>query len=299
LAESVRSSVSDARRELGAELRRVREGAGLSTRQVDGISRGHVSRVENGLVASSRRFVAAYVAMGGNPGRLFSLWDRTRLLGRDGEAPTLDYDSDDDLPNALSDPHADPYLLRRGYTVECIEDTYLIGPNREAVRNEHSVAVRTTITGARYFPFRHGYDEDPRPGVSVVTPGPGCTMPIVTEGSTGSIYAVIGFDPDSTDASGACQLSWTIAIRSSVPTFPQVVGGTMSKIPQAITTVRFTPTAFPASLWWFRDFDSNAGMTEPSPDRVLTPGTDGSYSREFHDLDREWWGLAWTWPDEY
>lgn len=298
MADLMRTVAGEARRHLGAELRATRVNAGRSTRQVDRFSTGHVSRVDNGHVLPSRAFIATYVAMGGSPGRLFSLWDRARQVAdrRQLMPPTGSTEDHRDLVEGLNDPHADPYLLRRGYTVESIEDTYIVGAVREPARNEHRVIIRATMAGAQYFPFRHAYEEDPRPGVSVVTPGPGCTLPVVEEGPSGTIYAVLAFDSSTTDATGANDLSWTITMMSAVPVRPQVIGGASAPIPHVITRVWFTPPALPSSVWWFRDFDTNAGTMRPTPDRVLAPDKDHCYSCELHDLDREWWGLAWTWP---
>jgi hypothetical protein len=238
--------------------------------------------------------------MGGSPGRLFALWDRARLSARGRQAGTRSESQAqiDDLVEGLGDPHADPYLLRRGYTVESIEDTYIVGPGREPLRNEHSVAIRPVLPGARYFPFRHAYEEDPRPGVSVVTPGAGCTLPVLEEGPTGTIYAVVAFDAADADPSEAQKLTWTITMASAVPVRPIVVGGASAPIPHVITRVRFTPPALPSRVWWFRDFDKNAGTMEPPRDRMLTPDHEHTYEREWRDLDREWWGLAWIWPAE-
>lgn len=251
------------------------------------MSTGHVSRVENGHVLPSSEFVARYVAMGGDAGRLYSLLDSARRGGRRGT----------DLPAGdLSDPGADPRLLRRGYAVELIDDGYLIGPGRQPVRNEHRVVIRPLDGQARYFPFRHACEEDPREGVSVISPGPGCKMPVLEEGPSGTIYAVIDFAEAPQDPSGARELSWTITLRTQVPARPQLVGGAMVPVPRARTSVRFTEPALPGRVWWWRDFDTNAGTMRPRPERILSPDATLTYRCEFDGIDAEWWGLSWLWP---
>src|SRR4051812_44881101 len=57
--------MNDARAALATELKRVREAAGLTTRQVTGFSSGHISSVETGRVLPSERLLRTYAVMGG------------------------------------------------------------------------------------------------------------------------------------------------------------------------------------------------------------------------------------------
>jgi hypothetical protein len=274
---------------LGDALRAIRIAARKTTRQVDGFSTSHVSNVENGHVLPSEDLVATYVRMGGESGRLLALLERARRargLSTGDEAPWTEL---------LADPNTDPHVLRRGYAIEKIADTYILGSEGQAIANTHRVTIRPLFDGARYFPFRHAYGEDPRRGVSVVEPGPGCSMPILEESDNGTIYAVIGFEPSTSSSDGARHLEWTIRFDTSVRARPQVSAGTSSPVTRASVRVNFNASLLPNAVWWFRAADPLAGdMSAPDRNHFPVGGSEG-YERTFHNLDHEWWGLGWSW----
>jgi transcriptional regulator with XRE-family HTH domain len=278
------------RARLGRALREVRLAAGKTTRQVEGFSTSHVSNVENGHVMPSEAMVAAYVEMGGDTGRLLALLEKSRR-SRPGtshaERPWI---------AKLADPHTDPRVLRRGYLIEKIADTYLLGPEGQSVANSHRVTIRPLSDRTRYFPFRQAYDEDPRRGVSVVEPGSGCTMPVFEESDNGTVYAVIGFHPDNCTADGVYELEWTIRFNTDVRTRSQASAGTSSLVPRASVEVTFDPSCLPKAVWWFRASDPLAGSMSPPARNVFAPGDARRYSHDFRNLEEEWWGLGWSWP---
>jgi transcriptional regulator with XRE-family HTH domain len=274
---------------LGAELKRIRQAAGLTTRQVVGVSSGHISNVETGRVLPSEKLLRIYASLGGRYAHL------SGLLAKAKRPTTTGSRDDAELGAKLADLLTDPYLLRGGYFLESIEDSYYIGPNREPQRNVHRAAIRPTNPSTRYFPFRHSYEQDPRPGVCTITPADGCSIAHLEESDTGTIYAVLEFDPDQADELGRCTLSWIITLTSDVPVQTRMESGTRTRIPQAIQRIQFTPPALPAKVWRYRGFDAQIAGMNPKPDNTLELNPAHLYVHELINAHQEWWGLAWAW----
>jgi transcriptional regulator with XRE-family HTH domain len=274
---------------LGAELKRIRAAAGLTTRQVEGFSSGHLSNVETGRVLPSEKLLRTYASLGGRYAHLSGLLAKakTRRPANGGD--------EDGLGVKLADPHTDPYVLRSGYFVESIDDSFYIGPSREPVRNLHRATIRPTHPAARYFPFRHSYEQDPRPGVCNIRPAAGCTIAHLEESHNGTIYAVLEFDPALADELGRNTLSWIITLASDVPVATRMESGTRTRIPQAIQRVQFTEPALPARVWRYRGFDAQIAGMNPTPDNELPLNPADLYVHELVNAHEEWWGLAWAW----
>jgi hypothetical protein len=281
--------MNDTRAALAAELKRVREAAGLTTRQVTGFSSGHISSVETGRVLPSERLLRTYAMMGGRYPHLASLLAAAR---KPNSTPS---GRDDALAAQLADPLTDPYVLRGGYFLESIDDSFYIGPNREPLRNVHRAAIRPLHPSARFFPFRHSYEQDPRPGVCTITPAAGCTVAHLEESDNGTIYAVLEFDPGHADELGRCTLSWIITLMTDVPVQTRMESGTRSRVPQAIQRIQFTEPALPAKIWRYRGFDAQVAGMNPTPDQRLQLNSAHLYVHELFNAHEEWWGLAWAW----
>lgn len=270
---------------LGAALRAARVDAGITTRGFAGYSSGHVSQVENGKVLPSEDMVRAYIGVGGEPGRLLGLLDRARALRSASEDPVA--------ANELSSPRSDPYLLRRGYTIESVHDVHSFGAERRLLSMTHRTVVHPVHERARFFPIRYSYQDDPRPGVATVEGAGGCVVAMVEEDAIGVVYAVLDFLQAPRDEVGAVEVAWEITVTSSVPSRPQVVAGTSTRLPVATVGVEFTAQS-PAEIWPFRGFDERAGLSKPGAAAV--PLVDRRHHQRFENLETEWWGLAWTWP---
>lgn len=271
---------------LGAELRKVREGAGRSTRQMAPFSSGHISNVERGQVLPSEDLVLLYAGLGGSHAQL------TGLLMRAKEPPRPVHFDDADL----DDPSTDPHVLRRGYVVEAVEDVHFYGPQRQPTRTMHRATIRLQ-DGARFFPFRHTLEEDPRPGVSTIHPGDGCEVALVEEGEDGTLYAVLAVDPSVRDELGRSTFGWTIELDTTAVGQPRILGGSRSRIPAATKRAHFDPTAVPGEVWWFRDFDISGRTLSQARRNRLRPNLAHVFTHEFVNVQEEWWGLAWSWPE--
>src|SRR5215218_2565202 len=92
-----RVPISQAHAELGQELRRVREAAARTMRDISGYSSGHISNVENGHVMPSLELVDTYVRIGG---------DRVRIIGAYEAAKRTTSIRRRDRQNPMG--HADP-----------------------------------------------------------------------------------------------------------------------------------------------------------------------------------------------
>lgn len=269
---------------LGSALRAARVTAGLTSRDIPGVSSGHISQVENGRVLPSESLVRKYLAFGGDAGRLLGLLDRARAVRNQDETPAS--------AAQLTDVSTDPHILRRGYTIEQVTDRHRFGSNRDLVRISHLATIHLVNQASRYFPIRYSYEDDPRPGVAMVEPGDGCRVVRHTDDAEGTVYAVLDFGDAPRDSAGATGVSWTITVNSQAPSRPRVVAGTSTRLPAACVAAEFAEGTAPAEVMHFRAFDHR--VTPKRNDAV--PLESGQCQHRFHDLEREWWGLAWTWP---
>ncbi|KAA1415357.1 helix-turn-helix domain-containing protein [Nocardioides humilatus] len=271
---------------LGTELRAIRIAAGKTTRQIAGYSSGHISNVEAGKVTPSERLILAYSSLGGSHAQLIGLLRQahsSRTL-----APVV--------ADALEDPLTDPHVLRRGYVIEMIEDIHYYGERHQPLRNVHRVSLRFTSPRARFFPFRHVVDEDLRKGVSHVQPSTGCEIAHLEEADDGVIYCVLAAQPDALDELGRTTISWVIDINTDAVGHPRVDAGSSGRIPLATKRVQFHADAPPSNLWWYRETDPSAASLSAARRNKIPPNTANLATREFINIDREWWGIAWTWP---
>jgi transcriptional regulator with XRE-family HTH domain len=280
-------AAEDCRRRLGQELKAIRTAAGMTTRQIDGYSSGHISNVEGGKVMPSEKLVLAYAALGGSHAQLLALLRQAQVPRR----------PDPVVAEALSDPHADPHLLRRGYVVEMIEDVHYFGDQRQPLRNLHRLTARFTTPGARFFPFRHTIDEDARRGVSQVLPVDGCDIALLEESDDGVIYCVLEVDPAARDDLGRSTFSWNIELRTDVVGRPRADAGSTSRIPLVTKRVQFDGSAPPAEVWWFRGFDVLGASMSDARQNSIPPNPALLFTHEFINVENEWWGLAWTWRE--
>lgn len=281
-----RSPTTEARRLLGQELKAVRLAAGRTTRQMGTYSSGHISNVEAGRVTPSETLVLVYSSLGGSHAQLVGLLRQIRSSQR----------IDPVLAETLQDPLTDPHLLRRGYVIEMVEDIHYIGEHHQPLRNVHRATVRFTTPGARLFPFRDSLEEDPRRGVCQVLPAAGCEVVHLEESDDGVIYCVLGVLPDSRDELGRCTISWVIDIDTQANARPQVDAGSSGRIPLATKRVQFHEAAPPDQVWWYREGDPQAASLSAARGNAFPANPANLYTREFVSIDREWWGLAWTWP---
>lgn len=275
---------------LGAALRAAREAAGCTTRQIPGYSSAHISQVENGRVMPSEVLVRRYIAFGGEAGRLLGLFDRAKAVRARSDDPAV--------RGELADAASDPYLLRRGYTLERVRDVHHFDADRRLTHISHSALLHLVYPESRYFPIRYSYDDDPRPGVASLTSSHGSRVALVDEDAVGTLYAVIDFSDAPRDPTGAVEVCWTISIQSAEVSRPTVVAGTSARLPAATIAVEFGSGQVPGDIRAFRGFDARAALGTPLAN-ADSPVASGARRREqyFRDLEKEWWGLAWTWPN--
>jgi hypothetical protein len=233
----------------------------------------------------SEKLVRVYIEMGGDPGRLLGLFDRTRAARARPEDPRIDCE--------LCSPDSDPYILRRGYTIESASDTHRFGAGHRLLSMSHRTVIHPVHDEARYFPIRYSYQDDPRPGVALIEGAEGCSVALSEEDPVGVVYAVLDFTKAQRDSIGAVEVAWTIEVVSSVPSRPNASAGTSTRLPVATVAVEFLDDP-PSAVWPFRGFDERAGLrpSKSSPSAL----SDGRHEFTFQDLEREWWGLGWSWP---
>ena len=148
---------------------------------------------------------------------------------------------------------------------------------------------------ARFFPIRYSYDDDPRPGVATIRGEAGCNAIVVNEDDSGTIYALIDYSDASSDGIGAIEVAWRIAIDSDAASRSRISAGTSARLPVAKVAAKFADDIRIENVRPFRGFDDRAN----APDRsaAVSATEPGWYEQQFTDLEKEWWGLAWTWPE--
>jgi hypothetical protein len=294
MVTSKRQPLSQAYARLGAELRRVRETAGVTTRQVqkpDGsyYGSGSISNAEAGYSQPSIDMVKAYARLGGHYPDLIALLDSAKKgAGRRSSAQPDEFDEQ------LRNPKTDPHLLRRGYALDLEENTAYIGPDRVPKRNVYRALIRPLSPMAQFFVFRYGHEPDPRRGVASVRPGAGCELAWLDENDDGTILAVLRFNTEERDELGRCSLSWVIEIDSDKPNEPSYEIHTRSLMAHIVTRIQFEPPAVPQKIWWFRGVDPFESRID-RPERVISLNPLHLYLHEFHDVEGESCGLGWNW----
>jgi hypothetical protein len=136
-----------------------------------------------------------------------------------------------------------------------------------------------------------------RRGVSRLSAADGCEIALCEEADDGTVYAVLDFARTEPPADGRYSLSWVVSIDSSAAVSPPVVSGSRTRIPQVIQRVQFAEPALPDTVWWFRDFDHQAGSIPPRSDQLLRANPAHLYTLELTNVEKEWWGIGWSWPE--
>lgn len=289
-----RVPLNDRYARLGEALRRVREAAGRTTRDIqkpDGsfYGSGSISNVEGGYSAPSVELIKAYARLGGSYADLMTLRDKAQKPARQDTAEA------DEFESQLLDPRTNPYLLRRGYVMDLQEDTCYINANRVPTRNIYKVAVRPLLPTSRYFVLRYGHGEDPNRGVASIQAGSGCEVVLVDEEADGTIFAVLQFDQDRMDEFGRCNFSYSIAINSMIPSKPMYDLYTKSLMLHVVHRIQFEAPAVPEKIWWFRGTDPFRDRLEPATNQLLEVNPFHFYFHEFYDVEAEGCGMAWRW----
>jgi transcriptional regulator with XRE-family HTH domain len=291
-----RQPLSEAYARLGAELRRVRHAAGTSTRAVSKAAggfhgSGHIANVEGGYTAPSLALIKAYARLGGRYVDLVTLLDRAKVRS----APSTKLP--DEFDRELSNPLADPLLLRRGYVFELQDDVSFYRADRVPSKNIYTLSIRLIAPQARFFVLRYGYEADPRRGVATLQPGSGCTIAHLEEGDDGLIYVVLEIDRSKPDEFGRHNFSYVISLNTEEPGEPAYSLHSRSAIQHVVKRLQFEPPAVPERVWWYRGDDPFTGELPPKAEQIIETNSVHYYYKDFYNVENESCGLRWQWRD--
>jgi len=283
---SKRVPLSDRHVLLGAELRRIRKAADKTVAQM-GFAKGHISSVENGYEKVTMPVLNAYIALGGDPIKLLDMFDAcAKALGEETKAGGELFDF------AALGPDASPYILRRGYRINLLDDYYRIGADRRFLEMMQVVRVYPLADGVRYYPSTRGSGPDKRRHVLTLKPSSACKVAHLEEAATGALAFVLDFTVEPPRDDGSYEFSYAFDINTPVPITSPVRGYFRTAVGRCVTRLQFTPPMFPAQVWWFREQAVLATETGPKSGQLLPPSSTGYYFKEFDNIEDEFCGLG-------
>ena len=288
---SRRMPVSEAHLLLGKELRRVRQGAGKTTRDVAGYSSGHISNVENGHVMPSRELVNVYLRFGGDAAKVLRSYEDVRLQGEQRARDRRQREAQDAVKITPDSPFED---IRAAYQIIEAEDLYVLNGSGVATTVTSLLRVRATHTDVRYVVGSYGYATDRRTGVISIDADVGCSVARTEEHETGVIDFVLELSREiEPSESDPFTLSFVAHTDTDKSIEPFLRSNTYAPLLRHALRVQFAPPALPTAIWWFRG--AHHMETHMNQDRLLKLSPAGFYFRDFYELRDEYWGLAWRW----
>ena len=289
-----------ARARLGAELRRIRRVAGQSQRDIHGpTGSGHASNVERGHTQPSWDFIEKYLAHGGDPQHVRSLYELSRTESehrkteqRRGSQPGSFQAPP--APQEVGDLSAQD--IRRHYVIETRKERYTFNSGGIATSVWCESAIRAISPGAVLFCVTHSYDADQRPGVLRIAAEKGCTLERVDTYPTGSLRAFLRLDrglyPDDPQPYSC---SYRVFVVTSVRARPILLSHPGPGTRRFTLDAQFAEPLLPRRLWWFA-VDNELSAMIPGDGYDIPTNPDGHYRRSFEVLVQGWcYGLAWQW----
>lgn len=298
MSKSEREPISEEHHRLGRLLRFARDSAKATMRQVPNYSSGHISNVENGHVTPSRELVDLYVSLFGcDHGQAMNLYSRMkagseqrrqdqRLAGKPAHR----------APPVISE--ASPFAeIRSCYQIQEYEAYYLVD-GTGVIRELHAIRKLSALyPGVRYCTTRFNYPADSQPNVISLHAGTGCEIARVQGTNTNYMAGVLRLSREINPADPPHLLSFSIRNTSDVIALPVISYYARSPVTRYSIRVFFTDSFMPQRIWSFRGTDRSAGDFEPEPESpdMLEPSSAGFYHLDFHNLNEEYAGLAWSW----
>ena len=295
-----RSQPREARRRLGAELRRIRVAAAKTQRDVHGpTGSGHASNVENGRTPPSWDFIEKYLPYGGDARYLRSLYELARAESEEHKTEQRRA-GETGPPGPGSAPQELAGLgfaeIRRHYVVQGRQERYTFDAGGVVSSLECTSMLRATSPAVVLFCSAHSYDADQRPDLLTVEAVAGCAVEHIDRHPTGSVRAYFRLDrrlePEDAEPHGC---TFRVKINSSARARPILLAhpgpGTRSYTLQA----QFTEPSVPRRIWWFAT-ENELSAIMPSDGYELAAASDGRYRKAFDTIVPGWcYGFAWQW----
>lgn len=295
-----RPQPSEARRRLGAELRRIRRAAGRTQRDIHGpTGSGHASNVENGRTQPSWDFIEKYLVYGGDVRHLRSLYELARAESDEHKTEQRR----GSLPGSFSPARAPQEIgglgyadIRRHYLILEREERYAYDGDGVVSSTMVISALRATSPGVVLFCSTHSYEADERPDLLAVEAVAGCAVERVDRHPNGSVRAYFRLDRqlDPEDAQPH-DCRYVVNVNSSVRARPILLAlpgpGTRSYTLEAT----FTEPALPRRLRWFAS-ENELSAIMPGDGYELAEISAGRYRKSFDAIVPGWcYGFVWEW----
>jgi transcriptional regulator with XRE-family HTH domain len=295
--------ISAAHLRLGQELRRIRKGSGVSTRQVrklysseEYFSSGHISLVENGRTVPSPELVDAYAELAGDSTRLRALY--AQMLAASASAARQrrggTAQAETPAPQTLADVTTREEIQQH-YVVERHEAEYSFEPAGAIEAVHFTVALRAVSENVRLYCSGHQYAADPRPGVLLVEAESGAGLLSIRESVTGAVQSFFQLDraigPSDPEP---CTVTYRLHVNSQVRSAPHLRYHAEEGNLSLVLHTRFQPPTVPTRIWWFGAKLLDAEHHQPNNELPVDDAH--SYSRTFEQLVPGWcYGFGWIW----
>lgn len=289
-----RPPLTNAHAKLGEELRALRQNAGLTLRDLDRYTPGHLSNVENGYVTSSKELVGYYARqLNGNHVKLQALYeavlvasDRRRSAMRNRQGATYLVGDQFDRHSAAD--------IRQRYYIDLSEITYLYNGRRVLRQVRQRCLVRAREDVVELVHFAHFYRPDPRPGVLAVGSTENCAVHTLTESRTGSVEILLRPSAPLVRGQEAVELAYSVDVESRRPAEPMLCYEVGARHGHLTVRAMFAQSSAPAEIWYFEERNEAFVHRDPPPENVLSIDSGAACEKHFPRPVRGWWyGLAW------
>lgn len=297
MSGSNRQPHSDEHYRLGQALRAYRTAAGVTTRGIPEYSSGHISNVENGHVTPSREFIELYaLRFGGEHGRLLdefarlkSTTEQRRRAHRISTKPSM---SD---PPAITES-SDSSVIRSAYQVRDYEIVYRLDA-KGVIRETHAIRrIQAIYPGVSLASAMFNYPADTNPDAITLHAGTGCELARSESSTRGYLTAVLRLPRELHPSDDhPHSLSYSIKNTSQIAAHPVISYYGRPSVGRYAVRLCFTEPTLPGRVWRFRGSEPSIADATPRPEQYLEHSPAGFYHWDFHNLDREHVGLAWSW----
>lgn len=290
---------SELHRQLGEELRRLREAGGMTLRQfaaaISYQSDGYLCTVENGRATPSLELVNAYVReCGGNATPLQVLLDDIHKADQGRRREQRGKGQDTAIrPEAFYDP-PDPGRL---YHVVTSDIRFTMDERGAGTEVRISLAIKAKLLGVERYYTGWGYNGNTSRGVVEPQSGFGCRIGNFHESEVGAVNgyflldrAISPSDPEP------YPFSFLMRLHTHEPAIPPTIGQFQADAIRHAVHLQFTPPALPARVWWFDVATALEVEDDPLQDHIFPHDPGGYYFKEFlYPKAGRLYGINWQW----
>jgi hypothetical protein len=289
-----REPISEAHVRLGSELRRTREAARQSTRNMRGYSSGHISNVENGHVTPSKELIEAYAQLGGDRRKLLNMYESMIRVMAERKEERRREQRELASESAITVDSAHEQILS-SYSVMDSMNVFRYDSRGVLAQLTCILRIKAKADVVRYASCAHNYLADSRRGVLSIQPGIGCDIVKTTESESGMVQCTLELDTDLHPEDDSYLYSYHLLVNSNKRMEPLLRQDYIQHRSRQAWQIQFTEPALPEHIWWFRSAYMSTTTTDAEEDKVFPTDPTGFYFHELFDLENELAGIAWRW----